>query len=363
MKKKLEADLISIAHRILKLKNKSELEQLYLETGKLYEKLSVLRFVETHFADVKPTIGHSEVSDKLVVAFENEEETPEFDAAKEDLETPAEVVSAENEIEETAAETSEDKVASGENDEDTEETSSEHIHEQEIPEAEEVNSVEEEAEAADEEHEIQETEDEEPETSETETTEAESKQSDDFAQESAEQNETKPSFELSFERKEENNDDKKAPQQISFEDLLGQDYTETIFEKVSDRKKEEPVSEEKQEETKAEPEAVKEESKPEETPSQNFGIDKSEYEKPAATSDLHGKAITFGLNDRIGFEKNLFGGSSEDMNRVISQLNTFNSFQEAQDFIDDMVKPDYNNWDNKDDYAKRFMEIVEKKFN
>ena len=45
MKKKLEADLISIAHRILQLKNKSDINQLYLETQKLYEKLSVLRFV------------------------------------------------------------------------------------------------------------------------------------------------------------------------------------------------------------------------------------------------------------------------------------------------------------------------------
>ena len=38
MKKRLEADLISIAHRILQLKNKSDINQLYLETQKLYEK-------------------------------------------------------------------------------------------------------------------------------------------------------------------------------------------------------------------------------------------------------------------------------------------------------------------------------------
>ena len=46
MKKKLEAELISIAHRILKLKNRSELDQLQAETLNLYEKISVLRFVE-----------------------------------------------------------------------------------------------------------------------------------------------------------------------------------------------------------------------------------------------------------------------------------------------------------------------------
>jgi hypothetical protein len=37
MKKRLEADLISIAHRILQLKNKSDINQLYSETQKLYE--------------------------------------------------------------------------------------------------------------------------------------------------------------------------------------------------------------------------------------------------------------------------------------------------------------------------------------
>ena len=61
MKKKLEADLISIAHRILKLKNKSEINQLYLETQKLYEKLAVLKFIDENFDNVKPTIGHSEI--------------------------------------------------------------------------------------------------------------------------------------------------------------------------------------------------------------------------------------------------------------------------------------------------------------
>ena len=55
MKKKLEADLISIAHRVLQLKNKSDINQLYLETQKLYEKLAVLRFVDEHFSEVKPT--------------------------------------------------------------------------------------------------------------------------------------------------------------------------------------------------------------------------------------------------------------------------------------------------------------------
>src|SRR6187431_1595506 len=70
MQKKLEADLISIAHRILQLKNKSDVNQLFLETQKLYEKLAVLRFVEEHFSDAKPTIGQAEVVEKMKEFFE-----------------------------------------------------------------------------------------------------------------------------------------------------------------------------------------------------------------------------------------------------------------------------------------------------
>ena len=65
MKKKLEADLISIAHKVLQMKNKSDVNQLYLETQKLYEKLSVLRFVEEHFEGAKPTIGQAEIAEKM----------------------------------------------------------------------------------------------------------------------------------------------------------------------------------------------------------------------------------------------------------------------------------------------------------
>ncbi|MGZ9736824.1 hypothetical protein [Flavobacterium sp. GNP002] len=72
MKKKLEADLISIAHRILQLKNKSDINQLYLETQKLYEKLSVLRFIEEHFSEVQPTIGGVALEQKIESIFDQE---------------------------------------------------------------------------------------------------------------------------------------------------------------------------------------------------------------------------------------------------------------------------------------------------
>ena len=74
------------------------------------------------------------------------------------------------------------------------------------------------------------------------------------------------------------------------------------------------------------------------------------------------KGINIDLNDRIAFVKHLFGNSDEDYNRVLNQLITYDSFDEAQNFIEDMVKPDYNSWEGKEDYAQRFIEIIEKKF-
>ena len=82
--------------------------------------------------------------------------------------------------------------------------------------------------------------------------------------------------------------------------------------------------------------------------------------KKSLNDKLHGD-IQIGLNDRIAFVKNLFDGSQEDFNRVISQLNTFKTEKEARKFINKMVKPDYN-WVEKEEFEERFMAIVERKF-
>jgi hypothetical protein len=71
--------------------------------------------------------------------------------------------------------------------------------------------------------------------------------------------------------------------------------------------------------------------------------------------------LKFGLNDRIGFVKELFEGSQEDFNRVVSQLNTLNNLQEANDFLNTHIAPEYN-WDAKEETAARFMAAVEQRF-
>ena len=48
MHKKLEADLMSLAHSILKMKNKEDVFALKEKTKVIYEKLSMLAFVEEY---------------------------------------------------------------------------------------------------------------------------------------------------------------------------------------------------------------------------------------------------------------------------------------------------------------------------
>lgn len=85
-------------------------------------------------------------------------------------------------------------------------------------------------------------------------------------------------------------------------------------------------------------------------------------EKTKSLNDIYSGTLVVGLNDRIAFEKYLFDGSAEDLNRVLSQLNTVSSLDEAKSFIDHLVKPEYNNWEGKEEYEERFLGLIEKKF-
>ena len=84
-------------------------------------------------------------------------------------------------------------------------------------------------------------------------------------------------------------------------------------------------------------------------------------EKKSLNDRLAGTVLKFGLNDRIGFVKELFDGSQEDFNRVVSQLNTCSSLEEATDYINAHISDEYG-WDLKEETAARFMAAVEQKF-
>ena len=64
MKKKIAADLTSLAHRVLQIKDKEDVQELQAIAKELYEKLTVLVFTEKHFSDVKPTAGNKEIKEK-----------------------------------------------------------------------------------------------------------------------------------------------------------------------------------------------------------------------------------------------------------------------------------------------------------
>ncbi|QIH38731.1 hypothetical protein G7A72_07950 [Flavobacterium sp. Sr18] len=358
MKKKLEADLISIAHRILQLKNKSDINQLYLETQKLYEKLSVLRFVDEHFSEAKPTIGVTEISKEIETIYDKTESTqPEAaivieetvveEVAETTLEQTEETTPSEEQetvtIEEESAAEEEEMVTEEIQEEETitEKTVAEDADEMPLEQTEEILDASEEEEktvveqetVANTEMEIEE---------ETEEPEAP----------------FEPAFELSQEKEvqaELEIPKKTEAVQISFEDLLGGNYHDTLFVK---KQQVDNIP------TAIVIETPKEVLPAEEPKLENVSAESAEKAEPKTVSlnDKLAKGINIDLNDRLAFIKHLFGNSSEDYNRVLSQLITFDTFYETRDFVQEMVKPDYNNWEGKQDYEERFMDIIEKKF-
>jgi hypothetical protein len=302
MKKRLEAELISIAHRVLKLKNKSEIDQLYLETRKLYETLAVLKFYGDNYEQFKSDITQEDLEEKLTAVAE--------DITLVEVK-PKEVVPVKEEL---VAEATPEIEVSDQTDSETED-----------------NEIEEEEEVIEEDEEI---EDEEEEYS----GEIANEEEEGLPKPELEEMNFEPIFEMAAEAPkeavvEEKVEDKKPEaKQISFEDLLGENYSEPVFVKPND--------------------VVI-------PPSLKSVLD----EKPMSLNDQHSKAINIGMNDRIAFVKHLFADSNEDYNRVLSQLNSFSTYNEANDFIEEIIKPDYNNWKGSEEYAERFMEIVANKFN
>ncbi len=84
--------------------------------------------------------------------------------------------------------------------------------------------------------------------------------------------------------------------------------------------------------------------------------------KKSLNDKLNVNKIQIGLNDRLAFVKHLFGDSNDEYQRVISQLNTIDSEERSMAFVDNMVKPEYNNWEGKEEYELRFKDIIQRKF-
>lgn len=84
---------------------------------------------------------------------------------------------------------------------------------------------------------------------------------------------------------------------------------------------------------------------------------------PKSLNDrLSNKELKVDLNNRLAFVKYLFNESTEDYNRVLSQLSTIDSEERSIAFITNMVKPDYKNWEGKEEYELRFLELIARRF-
>ena len=341
MKKKIEGELISIAHRLLKLKNHTETVQLHEEVKKLYEQLTLLKFYEANTALVNEEFSESVFEEKVAkivvgtieVEDEEEEEIMEM-ASKEHIAQIEEELFENNDISHEAF--------PGNGDDEIEMASKEHI----------VQITEELFEKNDISHEA-------------------------FPEkEVKEEAVVEEVVEVKEEKKEITSNPEiigtKVSKQISMDDILVHDYQATMFVKKDETIIEELIKEPVFEAVQAEEISgeVKEEldkSDEVEVVVKEELVVKEEIkevikEEPKAEPVPTGKAIVLGLNDKIAFEKNLFAGNGDDLNRVISQLNTFTNWDEAKSFVLDFVKPDYNNWENKEEFEVRFLEIVENKF-
>lgn len=280
MKKRLEAELISIAHRILKLKNKSEVDQLHKETQRLLETLTVLKFYQDHFEIVKSEVSQEVFEEKLALGHENDTRVEETSNFTENIELAGDEMEALEKEENELEEINETPIDSENLIDTNKDAITENLNDSE-------NSVE-------------------------------------------------PVFEPLFDLEDENVEIDLHPNSTDkIEDFIG-NYTQPEFVKTE-----------------------KEILFPDE-------VDAAENTDSATVTNelekIEPKSISIGLNDRIGFVKHLFNDSNEDLNRVISQINTFSSFEEAKNFINEMVIPDYDYWVGQEEYFERFMEVIEKKF-
>ncbi len=279
MKKKLESELMSIAHRILKLKGRENVIELHRETGLLYEKLSVLKFANENLGQSLPTIGvDSSFFEMLDVAFNNQ--------VSDNIERGDKIYVNLDEVEddgimEPIMEKIKDIVAQMPHE--THEIDA--FFEEPLPEIEETKI---------EEIKVEEIEIRENKIDDTKIEENNFK--------ATKIEETKNDF-----------------------DTLTADFKNMpVFDPVPSSKSQENLK--------------------------------------RSLNDKLKHGLNIGLNDKIAFIKYLFDGEREDYERVLSQINTSSSFDEAENLIQNIVKPDYNGWLGKEDVEARFMTIIEGKF-
>ncbi len=324
MKKKIAADLTSLAHRILQLKKKEDVTELQAIAKELYEKLTVLAFTEKHFADVQPTAGNREVEERLEKAYAEAQENVEevSDRVEKVMENAQEEVHhafRRNDLSELFVPAEEDE-----------------REEMDLPGISTIQKM------------VVEMPDEDVQTPEKRKEDPQQSELKEKKPAPSEVVKEKEPWEKLIDRV---NKEKAAPKQeetikpeapqaeqkkLDLDEVLPKpEYNKNDFDEITADFKDMPVFERK----------VNDNS-----------------ERPKSLNERLNQGMKIGMNDRIGFVKHLFNGSTDDFNRVLSQLNTIQNLNEASDFIENMVKPEYNNWEGKDVYENKFKELVERNY-
>lgn len=265
MHKKIESELVSLAHGVLQMKNKDDVLALKEKAGEIYEKLSVLAFVDRYIAT-----GGNEPKEEILEKIAAMDEIVEEEIIS-DLTTEAPIPVA-VEVEEPKEKSKKEKKAKKE-------------------------------------------------------------------------------------KKEKNKQEKKAAklEKVATEEKEAVKLAESVVvEDLFSDKKEVPLKNSLEEELK-------------DTISLDVTTDlfenaiRVDAPRKSLNDVLVRKSLQIGLNDRIAFVKHLFGGSQEDFNRVVSQLNSFKTEKEAIKFVTKMVKLDYD-WNGKEEYEERFITLISRKF-
>lgn len=78
----------------------------------------------------------------------------------------------------------------------------------------------------------------------------------------------------------------------------------------------------------------------------------------ATLNDRFRAEFKLNLNDRLALSKHLFLNNTEDLDRVVSMINTIDTEERAKAFIVNLIKPEYEDWMGKEVYEERFMELI-----
>ncbi|MEE9348968.1 MAG: hypothetical protein V3U80_02880 [Flavobacteriaceae bacterium] len=290
MHKKLEAELISLAHQILQMKNKDDVAQLRNKARDVYEKLSLLTFVDNYFLTTPNSLENKEAILKKLENLEGLKNTI--------VEKPVKV--EQKIVEKTPQEKTVIK------EDNTKEESSKLVEKT-------VSAINAEA--------------------------------------------TSIAKKIQDQQPLESHADRLSPRKTleeEMKDSIPADVAANMFEKADRLEKQ------------LENQSLKTTSIPD-LPKVNIAKKIAEpsapksIEKTSLNDQIFKQKLQIGLNDRIAFVKHLFNFSQEDFNRVLSQINSFETEAECVNFINTSVKPEYN-WNNKEDYEERFMSLIERKF-